>query len=80
MRKVNIYEAKTNLSKYVEMLESGKEDEIIITRYDKKVAVIKLYKEETKKKRLGAAIGILEKKDFVLKDPSYNIEELFGYK
>ena len=80
MRKVNIYEAKTNLSKYVEMLESGKEDEIIITRYDKKVAVIKLYKEETKKKRLGAAIGILVKKDFVLKDPSYNIEELFGYK
>ena len=43
MCKVNIYEAKTNLSKYVEMLENGTEEEIIITRYDKKVAVLKLF-------------------------------------
>ncbi len=79
MCKVNIYEAKTNLSKYVEMLEKGIEDEVVITRYDKKVAVLKLYKEKPKKKRVGAAIGILEKKEFSLKDPAYNIEELFGY-
>ena len=44
MAKVNIYEAKTNLSKYIEMLESGKEEEIVITRYDKKVAKIILFK------------------------------------
>lgn len=79
MAKVNIYEAKTNLSKYVEMLESGKEEEIIITRYDKKVAKIVLFKSNAKKKRLGAAIGFLPKKDFVLKDQSYEIEGLFGY-
>ena len=79
MAKVNIYEAKTNLSKYIEMLESGKEEEIVITRYDKKVAKNILFKSGAKKKRLGAAVGILPKKDFVLKDPEYKIDELFGY-
>ena len=79
MCKVNIYEAKTNLSKYVEMLEKNEEEEIIITRYDKKVAVLKLYKEESPKKRLGVALGVLEKKDFVLKDPNDEMDELFGY-
>ncbi len=79
MAKVNIYEAKTNLSKYIEMLESGKEEEIVITRYDKKVAKIILFKSGAKKKRLGAALGILPKKDFALKDPEYKIDELFGY-
>lgn len=79
MRKVNIYEAKTNLSKYVEMLESGQEEEIIITRYDKKVAVLKLYKEKPAKKRLGFGLNKLEKKAFVLKDPSDKTDELFGY-
>lgn len=79
MAKVNIYEAKTNLSKYIEMLESGKEEEIVITRYDKKVAKIVLFKSNAKKKRLGAAIGMLNKADFVLKDPIYRVDELFGY-
>ena len=79
MCKVNIYEAKTNLSKYVEMLESGQEEEIIITRYDKKVAVLKLYQEKTDKKRLGFGLGKLEKKEFVLKDPKDKLDELFGY-
>ena len=79
MCKVNIYEAKTNLSKYVEMLESGKEEEIVITRYDKKVAKIVLYKTEKEKKRLGAASGVLPNKSFVLKDPNDNMDDLFGY-
>jgi antitoxin (DNA-binding transcriptional repressor) of toxin-antitoxin stability system len=30
MRQVNIYEVKTNLSKYLALLKEGKEDEIII--------------------------------------------------
>lgn len=78
MAKVNIYEAKTNLSKYVEMLESGKEEEIIITRYDKKVARIILYKENHRKKRLGAARGIIEEREFSTKDKAYGIEDDFG--
>ena len=79
MCKVNIYEAKTNLSKYVEMLESGQEEEIIITRYDKKVAVLKLYQEKTDKIRLGFGLGKIEKKEFVLKDSKDKMDELFGY-
>ena len=78
MAKVNIYEAKTNLSKYIEMLEKGKEEEIIITRYDKKVARIILYKSSNKKKRLGAAKGIIEEKEFVTKDKAYGITDIFG--
>lgn len=79
MCKVNIYEAKTNLSKYVEMLENGTEEEIIITRYDKKVAVLKLFEEEKTKKRLGTAKGILKEKPFVVKDPDDKMDVLFGY-
>lgn len=79
MCKVNIYEAKTNLSKYVGMLEKGEESEIIITRFDKKVAVLKLYEDGQTKKRLGAAIGRLDKKTFVLKDPNDKLDESFGY-
>ena len=36
----NVYELKTNISKYLELLESGKEKEIIICRYGKKIAII----------------------------------------
>ena len=72
MYRVNIYEAKTNLSKYIEMLETGKEKEVIIMRYGKEIAVITKYDQQKKKKRLGAAIGILEKKEFNLKDPSFD--------
>ena len=79
MCKVNIYEAKTNLSKYVEMLETGKEEEIVITRYDKKVAKIILFEQKNSVKRLGAAKGILEDKPFVLKGDDDELATLFGY-
>lgn len=80
MCKVSVYEAKTNLSKYLEMLESGKEKEIVITRYGKEIAVLNLYDNKKKKKRLGAAIGILEIKEFNLKDPSFDeIYKAMGY-
>ena len=65
---VNIYEAKTNLSKYIELLESGEETEIVITRYDKKVAVLSLYEEIDNSKNVGAAIGYLEKMPFEVKN------------
>lgn len=75
---VNIYEAKTNLSKYVEMLEQGKEEEIIITRYDKEVARLTLFKNKKDKVRLGAGVGYLEKKPFILKFED-DLPSLFGY-
>ena len=75
MCRVSVYEAKTNLSKYIDMLETGKEKEIVIMRYGKEVAVLNLYDQKKKKKRLGAAIGILEPKEFNLKDPDF--EEIY---
>ena len=81
MCKVNIYEAKTNLSKYLQMLEEGKEEEIIITRYDKKIAKIVLCNEDKDVKRLGAGIGILPDVPYTLDDPELDAEiaKEFGY-
>ena len=81
MCKVSVYDVKTNLSKYLEMLDDGTEEEILITRYDKKIAVIKKYKEDENTKRLGAAIGILPELPFCLNDEEMNdeISKEFGY-
>lgn len=79
MCKVNIYEAKTNLSKYIELLEKGQEEEIIVTRYDKKVARIVLYNEKKDVKRIGAGKDILGDKDFILKSDEDDFATLFGY-
>ena len=80
MCRVNIYEAKANLSKYVQMLENGKEKEIVLTRYGKEIAVINPINSNKKKKRVGAALGILEKKEFNLKDPDFEeINKRMGY-
>ena len=79
MCKVNIYEAKTNFSKYIELLEKGHESEIIVSRYGKKIARITLYKEERTIKRLGAAKNRLKKMPFSLDDPGDEIAKSFGY-
>ena len=79
MCKVNIYEAKTNLSKYLEMLENGTENEIIICKYDRKIAVITPYIEKKEIKRLGAGNGILEKMPDSIKEGFDDIPGLFGY-
>ena len=76
---VNIYEAKTNLSKYIDMLESGKENEIILARRGQKVAKIILFEEEEALPRLGCGKGILKDVPFVLKSPEFDdITEEFG--
>ncbi len=79
MNKINIYEAKTNLSKYIGLLQSGDESEIIISRYGKKIAKIVLYQEDEKTKRLGAALGVLKKMPFSLEDVDDEVSESFGY-
>lgn len=79
MCRVNIYEAKTNLSKYVEMLETGKEEEIIITRYDKVVARLTLFKNEKDNIRVGAGKGYLSEKPYILKMFDEDLPSLFGY-
>ena len=74
---VNMYEAKTNLSKYVELLESGEENEIYLCRRGKKIAKLILIDEKPKKDLFGAGIGILPDKPFVLDSEEYGIEEMF---
>ena len=40
---VNILEAKTELSKLIRLIETGREDQIIIARYGKPVAKMTVY-------------------------------------
>ena len=72
-----MYEAKTNLSKYVELLESGEESEIYLCRRGKKVAKLILVDEKPHKSLFGAGIGILPNKPYVLDSEEYGIEEMF---
>jgi prevent-host-death family protein len=63
MRCVNIFEAKTNLSKLVEAIESGREDQVVIARNGRPVARLASLAEQPVGQRLGIAKGA-----FVLPD------------
>lgn len=54
---VNILEAKTDFSKLVRLLESKREDTIVVARAGKPVVQITLYKEKPVSKRIGIAKG-----------------------
>lgn len=54
---VNILEAKTEFSKLIQMLETGKEDYIIISRDGKPVVKMTAYNDVPASKRIGAAKG-----------------------
>ena len=74
---VNILEAKTNLSKLVRLVETGKEEIVAIARYGKPVVKIVTYNEVPVSKRIGVAKGKLKSPDDLDK---YNdeIAEMFG--
>lgn len=74
---VNILEAKTELSKLVRLIETGKEDHIIIARYGKPVVKMTLYNDVPVSKRIGVAKGKLKSPDDL---DQYNDEivQLFG--
>ncbi len=57
---VNILEAKTNLSNLVKLIETGKEDRIIIARYGKPVVKMVLYNDAPVSRRIGVAKGKLK--------------------
>jgi len=57
METVSIYEVKTQLSKYISMLENKEKDSIIITKNGNPVAEIIPFVER-KEKRLGIAKGL----------------------
>ena len=57
---VNILEAKTNLSNLVRLIETGKEENIIIARYGKPVVKMVIYSDVPVSKRIGVAKGKLK--------------------
>ena len=57
---VNIREAKTNLSNLVRLIETGKEESIIIARYGKPVVKMTIYNDAPVSKRIGVAKGRLK--------------------
>lgn len=75
----SVYEAKTQFSKYISMVESGDEKEIIVLKNGKKVAKIVPFETETESVRLGAGLLIGKAQDFVMDDPSDSLGGLFGY-
>ncbi len=57
MQSVNMFEAKTNLSKLVEAIESGREDEVVIARNGRPVARLAPLADKPLGNRLGTAKG-----------------------
>ena len=57
---VNILEAKTNLSNLVRLVESGKEEMVVIARYGKPVVKMVTYCDTPVSKRIGVAKGKLK--------------------
>lgn len=76
MRTVNMLDAKTNLSRLVEAVESGDESEILIARNGKPVARLTAVKRDVSR-RIGVAEGEFEAPDDI---DLYNDElaELFS--
>lgn len=74
---VNILEAKTELSKLIRLIETGKEDQIIIARYGKPVAKMAVYNDTPVSKRIGIAKGKLKSPED-LDQHNDEIVELFG--
>ena len=74
---VNILEAKTNLSNLVRLVETGKEESVIIARYGRPVAKLVVYNDTPVQTRIGIAKGKLKSPDDLDK---YNdeIAEMFG--
>ncbi len=75
MKTVNIYDAKTNLSKLIAMVENG--EEVVIAKAGKPVVDLKLHVPKKNKVKFGTMAGKLHYKDedFVGLDP--DIQEMF---
>lgn len=74
---VNILEAKTNLSNLVRLIETGKEEYIIIARYGKPVVKMVIYNDTPVSKRIGIAKGKLKSPED-LDQCNNEIAEMFG--
>ena len=75
MIKISITELRKHFYKYIKMIEHRDTDSIIVCRYGKPLMDIKPVQE--KKSIIGAGIGILPDKPYVLDSDEYGIEEMF---
>ncbi len=77
MHTVSLFDAKTHLSRIIEDLLTGRDDQVIVTRRGKPVAcVTPLSKRETKN-RIGVARGLFEVPDDI-DGANPQIASLFG--
>lgn len=65
MQTVNILEAKTQLSRLVERVESGAEDEIVIARNGRPAARLVPLAKRSAQQRIGVAAGCFEVPDSI---------------
>jgi antitoxin (DNA-binding transcriptional repressor) of toxin-antitoxin stability system len=57
MSTVNIFQAKSTLSKLIEQIETGKDEDIVIARYGRPVARLTRLAASRPGKRIGVAKG-----------------------
>lgn len=78
MKRVNIFDAKTDLSKLIKQLETKEEDVIIIARNGNPVAQLVPYKVNDASNRLGACPELAELIDWETFDElDKEVEEMF---
>jgi prevent-host-death family protein len=77
MERVNIHDAKTNLSRLIERVIQG--EEIIISKAGKPVALLSAYSQSSTKRKLGLMKGKIQLgKDFDAPLPDSVIAEFEG--
>ena len=77
MTQVNMFEAKTDLSKLIKMLETKQEEVIYLARNGTAVAQITLIPKKQKIKRIGVAEGKFTVPE-MFDEWDKEIEEMFG--
>lgn len=77
MTQVNMFEAKTDLSKLIKMLETKQEDVIYLARNGTAVAQITLIPKKEGIKRIGAAEGKFKVPE-MFDEWDKDVEEMFG--
>ncbi|MBP6893893.1 MAG: type II toxin-antitoxin system Phd/YefM family antitoxin [Gammaproteobacteria bacterium] len=65
MQPVNMFEAKSSLSRLVEAIEAGAESEIVIARHGRPVAKLVPVDQPIVQKRIGVAKGKFEVPDSI---------------
>lgn len=75
MKTFNIYDAKTNLSKLLDLVEQG--EDVVIARSGKPVADLTKHKPKKNKIKFGTMAGKLHYKDEDLVGVDPDIQEMF---